>query len=164
LLWSHTITTLEAFASELRRDFTNAFRPLETFPAAVQELKAAIAKALEKIKPVDIDELTTKLAGTRPAAQSPQRLEMGWGEDVVLMAAGQKQRNPYQRLTLPQVFERLRAKHPSLTLGEFHDGLRRLQDEKRIRLGPYTQALATLDDSRNALFLDREVKYYVELP
>ena len=80
------------------------------------------------------------------------------------MAAEQKQRNSFQRLTLPQVFERLRVRHPDLTLGQFHDGLRRLQDEKRIRLAPFTQALATLDDPRNALFLDREVKYYVELP
>jgi hypothetical protein len=69
-----------------------------------------------------------------------------------------------QRLTLPQVFERVRARKPDLTLGQFHDGLRRLQDERRIRLSPYTQALATLDDPRNALFLDREVKFYVELP
>ena len=80
------------------------------------------------------------------------------------MITEQKQRNPLQRLSLPQMFERLRVRHPALTLGQFHDGLRQLQDEHRVRLGPYTQALATLDDPRNALFLDREVKFYVELP
>jgi len=155
---------LEAFMRNLLRDFASTLRPLESFPVAVQELKAALAKTLEKVKPMDLDELTRKLARTGPHAQSPPHAGSAWGEDVIRMAAEQKQRNAYQRLTLPQVFERLRAKHPALTLGQFHDGLRRLQEDKRIRLGPFTQALATLDDPRNALYLDREVKYYVDLP
>ncbi len=108
--------------------------------------------------------LETKLTGRPPASPPASTTAAAWGDEVVRMAMEQRHRNPFQRLTLPQVFEQLRAKHPHLTLGQFHDGLRRLQDEKRIRLGPFTQALATLDDPRNALFLDREVKYYVELP
>jgi hypothetical protein len=155
---------LEEFAGELRKDLTTAFRPLETMPAALEELKTALAKTLEKVKPVDLDALSKALAGNQQPPAGPPRKEASWGEEVVRIVAEQKQRNAFQRLTLPQVFERLRALHPDLTLGQFHDGMRRLHEEKRIRLGPYTQALATLDDPRNALYLDREVKFYVELP
>jgi hypothetical protein len=51
-----------------------------------------------------------------------------------------------------------------LTLARFHDGLRTLYKQRRISLWPYTLALATIDDPENALFLDREVKFYVDLP
>jgi hypothetical protein len=137
---------------------------IQTNSAALRQLKTALTGALERIKPVDVDELTRKMAAPRPVGEITPPATVNWGEEVVRMVAEQRQRNQFQRLTLPQIFERLRSKHPHLTLGQFHDGLRRLQDEKRIRLGPYTQALATLDDPRNALFLDREVKYYVDLP
>ncbi len=155
---------LAALSAELKQGLTDALRPFDSLPAALQELKRALTATLEQVKPVDIDELSKRLAPAPPAAEPVLSKEASWGDDVIRMAGEQKQRNPFQRLTLPQVFERVRAQHPHLTLGQFHDGLRRLQDEKRIRLGPYTQALATLDDPRNALFLDREVKYYVELP
>jgi hypothetical protein len=105
-----------------------------------------------------------KLGGSQPVSEQSVATDAAWGDEVVRLAAEQKQRNPFQRLTLPQLFEKLHAKYSNLTLGQFHDGIRRMHDQRRIRLGPYTQALATLDDPRNALFLDREVKYYVELP
>lgn len=126
----------------------------------IDQAFAALQKRLEK-------PLTITSVQSAPIASQPPKLPAKadeWGEEVIRMVAEQKQRNSFQRLTLPQIFEKLRPKHPDLTLGLFHDGLRRLQDEKRLRLGPYTQALATLDDPRNALFLDREVKFYVELP
>jgi hypothetical protein len=157
---------LQESLGSVEKTLAEALRPLES----LSQLKSAVAQALERIKPIDLDAVTRKLAETRqpsaPAANLPDSRPTtnAWGEEVVRLAAEQKQRHAFQRLTLPQLYERLRATHPNLTLGEFHDGLRRLQDEKRIRLGPYTQALATLDDPRNALFLDREVKYYVELP
>jgi hypothetical protein len=68
------------------------------------------------------------------------------------------------RPNLKRVYEHLRQTHPALTLGEFHDGMRTLHQQRRIRLDPYTQALATLQDPIHALYLDREVKYYVDLP
>jgi hypothetical protein len=155
------VARLEGQTAELQSGIADALRPIGAFATALSELKGAIGQALTKVKPVDLDQYRSVFATPPPTGTRDQ---FSWGDEVVRMAAEQKQRNAFQRLTLPQVFERLRARYPELTLGQFHDGLRRLQDERRIRLGPYTQALATLDDPRNALFLDREVKYYVELP
>jgi hypothetical protein len=167
IVLSDPTALLRSLADNLARlqgQVADMLRPLDALPSAVQELKAAVAQALTKIKPVDVDALSKQLADAQATAKPLGPQAVDWGDEVVRLTAEQKQRNPYQRLTLTQVYEKLRGAHPSLTLGQFHDGLRRLQDEKRIRLGPFTQALATLDDPRNALFLDREVKYYVELP
>jgi hypothetical protein len=126
----------------------------------IDQAFASLQKRLEK--PLALPSVPSVPIGTQPPKVPPKAED--WGDEVVRMVTEQKQRNSFQRLTLPQIFDKLRAKHPDLTLGQFHDGLRRLQDARRLRLGPYTQALATLDDPRNALFLDREVKFYVELP
>jgi hypothetical protein len=98
----------------------------------------------------------------RPHAEPTTDAE--WLSEVVRLAAEQRQRDRYQALTLPQIYARIVQKRPGLTLGQYHDGLRALREQHRIRLSPYTRALATLDDPRNALFLDGEVMYYVELP
>lgn len=87
----------------------------------------------------------------------------GWSEDLLRLLREQKQRNAHQQLSLPQIYERLKSTRPGLTLGQFHDGLRTLQDQKRIRLGPYTQGINSVPDNRNALYLDQELKFYVDL-
>jgi hypothetical protein len=66
----------------------------------------------------------------------------------------------WKRLTLPELMSRL-PRVP--TLGEFHDELRRLHRDRVIRLGPWTECLASIQDATNALYLDREVKFFVEL-
>jgi hypothetical protein len=98
-----------------------------------------------------------------PAAQ-PKPLADDWLDEAVRIVTDQKQQNPFERLTLPRIYEQVRKIRPDLTLGGFHDGLRLLQEQRRLRLTGFTQALATLPDAQNALYLDREVKFYVDLP
>jgi len=97
-------------------------------------------------------------------AKAVPAAEAAWLDDAVRIVAEHKQRNALTRPTLPQIYEQLRSAHPGLSLAQFHDGLRMLHVQKRIRLGPYTLALATLPDHQNALYLDKEVKFYVDLP
>jgi hypothetical protein len=119
----------------------------------LEALANGLAKRLEEV-PQQVE--------ARPA--EPARPAADWLDEVVRLAAEQRQRNPHQNLSFPEVYREIRKRHPSLTLAEFHDGLRTLYKQRRISLWPYTLALATIDDSENALFLDREVKYYVDLP
>jgi hypothetical protein len=148
---------------QIKNAFQEALQPLAGLKD-LGEIKKHLGQILDKVKPVPVEELLAKLPPAAPRTGPPSENQADWGNAVVHMVAEQEQRNRFQRLTLSQVFKQLRASHPNLTLGQFHDGLRRLHEEHRIRLGPYTQALATLDDPANALYLDREVKYYVELP
>ncbi|MBM4073338.1 MAG: hypothetical protein FJ271_31110 [Planctomycetes bacterium] len=150
---------LIAVLETVKTTLLGALEPL----AALRDLtsiKQSISQVLERIKPVDVGQFVNKASGPVQSDAADDQ----WLEVVLRMAADQRQMNPFQRLTLPQIFERLKGERLNLSLGQFHDGLRRLHQQNRIRLGPFTQALATLDDPRNALYLDREVKYYVELP
>jgi hypothetical protein len=156
--------TLPNMIQEKFAEVTNQVAALhQSLQSTSNELRMALIQTETRLKPPDLETLQRLFAGNSYVPPSSGISAQDWSEDVIRLAGEQKKRDPFQRLTLPQVFDHLRGKFPGLTLGQFHDGLRRLQDERRIRLGPFTQALATLDDPRNALFLDREVKYYVEL-
>jgi hypothetical protein len=156
----------ERLPQVLGEKIQEALAPFASMPGLLQTLHVSIEQALSRTKIPSLEELSRTLhqASAHSAAPSGSQASADgdWSEEVVSMAAEQKKRNALQRLTLTQILDRLRPRYPGLSLGQFHDGLRRLHDDRRIRLGPYTQALATLDDPRGALFLDREVKYYVE--
>jgi hypothetical protein len=64
---------------------------------------------------------------------------------------------------LPELFRRSRAKHSNLTIGQFHDQLRRLHDANTIYLHPWTGPLYTLPEPAFALLVGHEVAYYASL-
>jgi hypothetical protein len=61
---------------------------------------------------------------------------------------------------LPELLRLARQTHPELTLGEFHDGLRRLLDERRIWLHPWTGPLPALPEPAVALLVGHEIAHY----
>jgi hypothetical protein len=61
---------------------------------------------------------------------------------------------------LPELYRRLRAEHPSLTIGQFHDGLRELHDREQVYLHPWTGPLYAMPEPAFALLVGHEVAYY----
>jgi hypothetical protein len=61
---------------------------------------------------------------------------------------------------LPDLYRRLRAVHPALTIGQFHDGLRELHDRELVYLHPWTGPLYELPEPAYALLIGHEVAYY----
>jgi hypothetical protein len=70
--------------------------------------------------------------------------------------------DPHLPPDLPTIYRLAWERCPALMLGTFHDTLRQLHDGGRVRLQPFTRALATLPDRCNALLLDGEVMYFAE--
>jgi len=54
----------------------------------------------------------------------------------------------------------LRAAHPKLSVGAFHDALRRLYDAHAIRLGGWPKSIQELPEPDLALFVSHKVMYY----
>jgi len=129
----------------------------------VQPLSQTVSQLAQRLQPPNVAELVRGLNGA-PSSAAPANTAPDWLDAAVKLAGEQTQRDRYQPLSLPQLYTTLKQTRPGLTLGQFHDGLRQLRDQGRIRLAPFTRALATIEDARNALFLDGEVMYYVELP
>jgi hypothetical protein len=63
-------------------------------------------------------------------------------------------------VTLHDLFQELHAAWPSLTVGQFHDCLRTLKAEGKIRLAPFTRALTYVAHEAEPLYLGGEVMYY----
>jgi hypothetical protein len=148
---------VQAQLSACRESVDQFEKRLGTHFAHFQQTAQALRSALDRVP-------------RQPAPSPPQAIprpaiaSAGWLDGVVSFVAAQKRLNSFDRPNLKRVYEHLKQAHPALTLGEFHEGLRALHQQRRIRLEPYTQALATLQDPLHALYLDREVKYYVDLP
>jgi hypothetical protein len=66
-------------------------------------------------------------------------------------------------LPLPDLFCRVRSTHPALTVGGFHDALRRLHDAERVYLHPWTGPLYDLPEPACALLVGHEIAYYASL-
>lgn len=61
---------------------------------------------------------------------------------------------------LPELYRRLAANHAGLSIGRFHDALRRLHDEHRVYLHPWTGPLYDLPEPPFALLIGHEIAYY----
>ena len=74
----------------------------------------------------------------------------------------QKRQTPLRPVDLPQLFRFARSRQPALTLGQFHDLLRRMAEARQLRLSPFTRAMYQLPEPECALIVGREVMYYAE--
>lgn len=74
-----------------------------------------------------------------------------WGR-----AAGASQDCP-----LPDLFAALRSTEPGVSIGQFHDCLRRLHDAGYVYLHPWTGPLYALPEPSLALLIGHEIAYYV---
>jgi hypothetical protein len=61
---------------------------------------------------------------------------------------------------LPELFRHARQSAPNLTIGQFHDQLRRLSDQERIYLHPWTGPLYAIPEPPYALLIGHEIAYY----
>jgi hypothetical protein len=159
---SETLALLRSLATAVGQQVTQVGMLVN----GLQPLADVVGQLARRMEPPDVEQVLRKLQGAavpqhRPAESSG---DQEWLPEVVHAVAQQRQRDRYQPLTLPQVFAAVRQKRPALSLGQFHDGLRLLREQGKIRLLPYTRALATIDDPRNAMFFDGEVMYYADLP
>ena len=64
---------------------------------------------------------------------------------------------------LVELYRRLAAEAPGLTIGRFHDTLRTLHDRGLIYLHPWTGPLYELPEPAFALLAGHEVAYYASL-
>jgi hypothetical protein len=61
---------------------------------------------------------------------------------------------------LPELYRRLQAQSPGLTLGAFHDALRQLHDGGQAHLHPWTGPLYDIPEPAYALLVGHVVAYY----
>lgn len=64
---------------------------------------------------------------------------------------------------LPALYRQAQQAEPALSIGHFHDGLRRLHDQEQIYLHPWTGPLYAIPEPPYALLIGHEIAYYASL-
>jgi hypothetical protein len=135
-----------------RQLIEDLLRALETRHAQAEEMVATARRmqaSLDGLRDVAetvlrrlSDETEPWLAGVVPYLE--QRHEAGAPEDCAL----------------PELFRHARQLSPTLTIGQFHDALRRFLEAGRIYLHPWTGPLYDLPEPPLALLVGHEIAYY----
>lgn len=90
-----------------------------------------------------------------PQAVSPNTVDALLGHLERWAASGATEDCP-----LPELFRQACAADPTLTIGQFHDALRRLHDAGSVYLHPWTGPLYDLPEPPHALLVGHEIAYY----
>jgi len=85
-----------------------------------------------------------------------------WAPDALAYLDRRQAGIPSGACSLPELFAALKQNHDDLSLTTFHNGLRRLQDGKVVRLLPFPNAPEKLPEPEYALLEGGAVLYYVE--
>jgi hypothetical protein len=100
-------------------------------------------------------------AATVPSENACLASHDGWLVESLRYLEDYQRRHPLQHCPLAELYERVARPH-RLSIGMFHDGLRKLAAERRIRLHPFTGAAYQLQNEQYALVAGQEIKYYAE--
>jgi hypothetical protein len=80
-----------------------------------------------------------------------------WLDDLRQQLAAWREGGASGDCPLPDLYRRLVGRYPALTIGQFHDGLRRLRDQEQLYLHPWTGPLYALPEPAFALLVGHEV-------
>ena len=139
------IRTLEAKQSQVGELLMNA----RHVQAGNDALKLTAERVLEQFQ--------------RPAAAPANGSVNGsetWSSAVLSCLGRRQEAGATEDCPLPELFRHARQSSPGLTIGHFHDGLRRLLDAGHIYLHPWTGPLYTLPEPPYALLVGHEIAYY----
>jgi hypothetical protein len=115
-----------------------------------------------------LDSLTGQLTGLRSTIETVlPRLPSTGGEsgesieETILAALRRWQCDAADDCPLPELFRQIEFTHPGITIGGFHDALRRMHENGTIYLHPWTGPLYSMSEPVFALLTGHEVAYYV---
>lgn len=84
-----------------------------------------------------------------------------WRQQAIRYLERRDQGQGTAKCPLPELFAALRTQWPDLSVTQFHDGLRRLRDQRAVRLLPFDRPLTELAEPEFALPDGLETLFYV---
>jgi hypothetical protein len=86
-----------------------------------------------------------------------------WSSAIVNYLARWHDSAASEDCSLPELYRYAREAEPNLTVGQFHDRLRKLHQQQRIYLHPWTGPLYDLPEPAVALLVGHEIAYYASI-
>jgi len=128
--------------------------------AALQNQKAVMAALRERLQPPDLERFLQHVRNANDSA-AKSAVSPDWPASALEYLESHQRRNPYGHCPLPELFHRV-AEPRGLTIGQFHDGLRQLLQQRQVRLHAFSGAAYQLEEEQYALVAGQEIKYYAE--
>ncbi len=137
-------------------------RQFEQRQAQVQELASTARSWLDEMASLRdvVQRVVRDLPGSQAAAARLNGLQESWLTETVDCLKSWHGARASQDCPLPELFRHAQAATPDLTLGQFHDGLRRLHEQQQIYLHPWTGPLYEIPEPACALLIGHEIAYY----
>ncbi len=138
---------LPAWQAELGRRLEEDVRQ---FGQRLEELGRQVGEALARLE--------------KEKGQVPEGLASAvpWAGDAVAYLERRRDGGAANGCPLPELFAALQGQHGELSVAAFHEGLRRLQEGRALRLLPFTAPVAELPQPEFALFDRSAVFYYAD--
>ncbi|HEX4591281.1 MAG TPA: hypothetical protein VH120_15195 [Gemmataceae bacterium] len=125
-------------------------------------LAAEMDKLLHRLDALSrrVEEALRRTDADVPALEDGVARAVPWAADVLHYLDRRSQSGAAGDCPLPELFAALRQRRPGVTLSEFHDGLRRLDDLRAVSLRPFAGKPEELTEPEYALLDGAKVLYY----
>ncbi len=123
--------------------------------AGLDVLKATAERVLQQVSHASGNG-AAKPAGPGHSANGSET----WTAEVLSYLARWQASGASEDCSLPDLYRVAKQASPQLSIGHFHDGLRRLLDAGQIYLHPWTGPLYALPEPPYALLVGHEIAYY----
>jgi hypothetical protein len=97
--------------------------------------------------------------GSAPARNGPE----AWVGGLMTHLQNWRASGALEDCPLPQLYRIAQQVAPMLSIGQFHDGLRRLHEQQQLYLHPWTGPLYELPEPALALLIGHVIAYYASL-
>jgi hypothetical protein len=149
-----------------KRVLEDLVRTLEARQGQFAELVRAAQQARESFAALGgtVEKVLRQVQSSTPAL--PAAVETspeGWLQAVMGHLGRWQTSGASEDCPLPELYRQARQSAPQLSIGQFHDGLRRLHDQEQIYLHPWTGPLYDLPEPPYALLIGHEVAYYASV-
>jgi hypothetical protein len=156
---------------ELRTALHTAREALPSWQAEVRQALQALADRLaeetercrQRMEALgrQVEEALARMEDDQPPVPNGLVASVPWAGDALAYLERRLTGGAPEECPLPDLFAALHGQHGDLSLSAFHDGLRRLQEGRAVRLLPFTAPAAELPQPEFALFDRASVLYYV---
>jgi hypothetical protein len=108
-----------------------------------------------------VEEALRRVDADVPALEDGVVRAVPWAADVLFYLDRRRQSGATGDCPLPELFKAVRERQPNVSLSEFHDGLRRLDDLRALTLKPFEGTPGEMSEPEYALLDGANVLYYV---
>jgi hypothetical protein len=108
-----------------------------------------------------VDTALRRAEAAEPQLSEGARTDVPWALDALAYLDHRRGGGAPGDCSLPELFAALQEKYPDLSVSAFHEGLRRLDDRRALRLLPFTGPPSEIQEPEYALLDGANLLYYV---